>query len=507
VVSYRDENARPSAPTADFADDAGLAVAGWTPAMVAQLTQMIISRRFDTFADALSRVGNCARPIRLRGTSMRIDRLTGEVVSTYSSADHPDGVTYIRCGNRRTADCPSCSRQYAADLFQLIRAGVTGGKTVPRSVADNPLVFATVTAPSFGHVHSVQACGQPQASAHTCVHGVARRCRVVHAADVPALGTPLCDKCYDYTSQVVWQWWAPDLWRRFTIDLRRLIAKTLGVPGSRIDEVATLQYAKVAEYQRRGVVHFHALIRLDGPRRPEGFAPAPGQIDRSRLAALVRAAASAVRLTVPGVDRTDPERILAFGQQLEIRPVRIGRRSDDQNAPLVPEQVAGYLAKYATKSADDTGPTDSPHRRRIDATIRDLTSRALIATLEGDADADAYLRLGKWVRMLGFRGHFSSKSKRYAITLGALRRARHRASILIAEARASRRPLDLATLEADLLADADDDTTLVIGHWAYAGAGWNNDAEVTLALAAAARAREYAQQRAENRCTVTTRPS
>lgn len=37
---------------------------------------------------------------------------------------------------------------------------------------------------------------------------------------------------------------------------------------------------------------------------------------------------------------------------------------------------------------------------------------------------DDYARLGKWVRMLGFRGHFSSKSRKYSITLGALRRAR-----------------------------------------------------------------------------------
>ena len=91
------------------------------------------------------------------------------------------------------------------------------------------------------------------------------------------------------------------------------------------------------------------------------------------------------------------------------------------------------------------------------------------------------------------------QSHRYAITLGALRRARRRASALIAETRESGRPLDLAALEADLLADADDDTTLIIGHWNYAGAGWDNDAEQALALSAAARAREYAQQAAEQR--------
>ena len=46
------------------------------------------------------------------------------------------------------------------------------------------------------------------------------------------LGQPLCRDCYDYESHLVWQWWAPELWRRFTIDLRRALAKTLGVPES-----------------------------------------------------------------------------------------------------------------------------------------------------------------------------------------------------------------------------------------------------------------------------------
>jgi hypothetical protein len=389
---------------------------------------------------------------------------------------------------------------YAADVFHLIRAGVTGGKTVPESVAGNPLVFATLTAPSFGHVHSAQACGRPVRGSRHCRHGHTLHCLVRHGNDDPELGQPLCFDCYDHTSQVVWRW-APDLWRRFTIALRRLIAKTLGVPGDRVAHMATVQYAKVAEYQRRGVVHFHALIRLDGPRTPDGFAAAPAQITSRLLVRLVQAAVQTTRLSVPGVDDDDLARGLAFGQQLDVRPVRLGRRSDDPNAPLVPEQVAGYLAKYATKSADDTGPGSTVHGQRIRATIRDLAQRACLASVHGHDGADDYLLLGKWVHMLGFRGHFASKSHRYAVTLGVLRRARRRASMLIAETRESGRPLDLAALEADLLADADDDTTLIIGRWSYAGAGWDNDAEQALALSAAARAREYARQAAEQRST------
>ena len=100
--------------------------------------------------------------------------------------------------------------------------------------------------------------------------------------------------------------------------------------------------------------------------------------------------------------------------------------------------------------------------------------------------------------MLGFRGHFATKSRRYSITLGQLRRARQRAQARIAASRASGTPLDLAGLEADLLAD-EEETTLVIGRWSYLGTGWANDGETALATAAAARAREYAQERAAQR--------
>ena len=47
------------------------------------------------------------------------------------------------------------------------------------------------------------------------------------------------------------------------------------------------------------------------------------------------------------------------------------------------------------------------------------------------------------------------------------------------------------------MADDEDETTVVIGSWTYLGTGWRDAAEEALALAAAARAREYDQWRAE----------
>ena len=100
--------------------------------------------------------------------------------------------------------------------------------------------------------------------------------------------------------------------------------------------------------------------------------------------------------------------------------------------------------------------------------------------------------------MLGIRGHFSSKSRRYSIPLGRLRRARMRFQRLKADADRDGTPMDVADLENRLLAD-EEKTTLVVGSWTYQGTGWTNPGDKALADAAAARAREYAQWRVRER--------
>ena len=458
---------------------------------LSSIARRITSRTFSDWAEAASRVGHCAKPVRLRGTSTRYDRSTGEALSTYSSADEALGVTYVRCGNRREEQCPSCSRIYARDTFELIRAGVTGGKTVPASVGDNPLVFATLTAPSFGHVHGTRANGvkcRPRDRAVRCEHGRSVACFVSHTGDDPAIGSPVCEDCYDYDTHLVWQWWAPELWRRFTIALRRLIARRLNVTDSRLSDVATMQYAKVGEQQQRGVIHFHALVRLDGPKTAGGHEPAPATVDAATLSDLIAAAALSVTYTAAAVTDNDTSRLLRFGVQVDARPVTARKRDLLDSDTLSAEQVAGYLAKYATKTATTPGQQSSAHLVRLRATARELADCA--------DPIGEYGLMGKWVHMLGFRGHFSSKSRRYSVTLGQLRRARQRFQSFAAQAARDGIPLDVADLEARLMADDDEETTLVVGQWSYAGSGWDNDGDTALALAAAARAREYDQWKA-----------
>src|SRR5215831_4572685 len=91
--------------------------------------------------------GGCSRPVRLRGQVHHLDPATGEVLHTVSTADTPDGVIYTACGDRRASVCPACAQTYRADTYQLIRAGLVGGKGISESVATHPCVFATFTAP------------------------------------------------------------------------------------------------------------------------------------------------------------------------------------------------------------------------------------------------------------------------------------------------------------------------------------------------------------------------
>ncbi|MBO0846338.1 MAG: hypothetical protein J2P22_13080 [Nocardioides sp.] len=491
-----------------YGENAPLDLSGLTDAAAASTVARLVDGSFEEWAEAAAMVGYCARPVRLVGSSTTVDTTTGEILDTYSSTDAPLGVLYRACGNRRAEVCPSCSRVYARDTFELIRAGLAGGKTVPATVADNPLLFLTLTAPSFGPVHGPRPNPGAQADApggrcrprsgrgdrvDTCGHGRPTGCMATHDQDDPANGSPLCGDCYDWSSAVVWQWWAPELWRRTTIALRRGLADRLDVAERDLKQIASVQFAKVAEYQARGLVHFHALIRLDGPDGPGSPAP----IDGPTLAQLLDTAARAVRFTAPPVDAddaTDTTRVLAWGRQLDIRVVRAGNRTDDPDGPLTPEQVAGYLAKYATKDATTIrGETPREHLTRLASTCRHLADRAVKTD-----EHTPYRLLARWAHMLGFRGHFATKSRRYSVTLGRLRRARHRYQRMAAHARRRGEELETAGLEAHLLAD-EEETTLVIGSWAYQGTGWTNTGDETLALAAAARAREYHQWRARTR--------
>jgi hypothetical protein len=451
------------------------------PITVEQIVTRAGRRDFDRWADQVARCGHCSRPVRLRG---RIEHRSaqGRRVA-YSTDAEPDRVLLVRCGNRRAAACPSCSYEYAGDMWQLLYAGAAGGrKGVPDSIRSHPLVFATLTAPGFGPVHGTRTDRQPGSSARCrpprskpqlCPHGRPSWCTTVHGEDDPRLGEPLCRDCYDYAGHVAFNWHAPELWRRFTIAVRRVLARQAGVTATEFGRRCRVSFVKVAEFQRRGVVHFHGLIRLDGPG---DFDPPPIPVDAGRLAEAIRQAAAHVRLTVEMPDGSGL--VLRFGEQLDTQTVNGGPIGE-----LTPEHAARYIAKYATKSAEDFGLGD----RRITPDALPLLgvgehAARIVRTAWQLGDHDSYAGLRRWVHMLGFRGHFASKSRRYSTTLGAIRGERR-----------AYRQRQAAEHAREIGHHEHDDTTLVVARWEFAGLGYLSSGDAALALSSAARARERRQ--------------
>jgi hypothetical protein len=406
----------------------------------------------------------CAEPVRLTGRSVSVDAETGEILESFSSATQPSGELLKPCGTRRASRCAACAEVYKGDARQLVRAGLLGGKGVDASVSSHPTVFATLTAPSFGTVHRRPNSGGPcQAKgAGRCPHGRPLFCLTHHDEHDAILGEALCRECYDYDQAVLFNATVSELWRRTTIYAKRQLARLAHLSPEELDTTVRLSYIKVAEFQRRGVVHLHVLCRLDGA---DGAAP-PGDFSPSLLALALRIAVGRVRAPYP-----DDRGGARWGGQFDCRVLDATTRAT--------RRVANYLAKYATKGSDDDGALDRRLRSEADLARRALSPHlrqmAETAWRLGEDEGLARLHLRNWAHTLGLRSHFLTKSRRYSTTFTALRRARQ----------AHRRAEHLARDGVALPRCGD---LVVLGEWSYAGSGWPSHAEAFLITQEAERA-------------------
>jgi len=380
---------------------------------------------------------------------------------TYTSASLPDGVFLKACGSRSEVRCPACAQVYRGDARHLVRAGLEGGKGVSEAVAGNPAVFLTLTAPGFGAVHTIRAAGDCHSGRgrRRCVHDRPNVCTQRHRPSDEAVGTPLCPDCYDYAGAVLHNACTPELWRRTTIYLARQLACALGVSQAVAARRMRLSFCRVAEFQRRGVVHLHAVVRADGP---EGASPPIG------FEQLTEACAAAAR----SVSVSHARGTARWGKEMDVQVLGHG----DERAA----KVATYVAKYATKSSSEDPRLDG----RI-ASPQDLEARALpahlhrmVATaLELDAEPELrHLHLVRHAHRLGFGGHFLTKSRGYSTTFAALREARAQWN------------------EARRHGGQVPDDRITEGHWRAIGAGWANQGE---SLFASHQQRQRAEDRRE----------
>jgi hypothetical protein len=479
---------------------------------------------FPRWEQQLAATGYCHHPIRLAGKVEAIDRATGEARTMYDTGAEPGGVLLTACGNRREAVCPPCSDTYKRDARQLVRAGLAGGKGIPETITGHPCVFATLTAPSFGPVHARRKRGKTilpcrprrDAAQRRCPHGRDISCAVRHHENDPRLGQALCVDCYNYDAAVMFNHMASELWRRFTINLPRQLAALTGVTQRWLHDAVAVRYVKVAEYQARGVVHFHAVIRLD-EADPDSYRPPPPGYDAELLCQAIENAAALVRLDL-APDEDNPARpvmALRFGDQTDTKIVHRAAITGTGRA-LDVGAVANYIAKYVTKSLaapglptrriTDPGQLDRlgcsrHHRQMITAAWRIGTRHAKLVTRtwamprdQGSravgralADMKAAIaagdgRLRKWAHVLGYGGHCLTKSRAYSVTFGQLRTAR----------RDHQRTAHHPDGETDPWGrPLDDAVVLVLKTWTVTGTGHTTQAEADLAAASAARAREY----------------
>jgi uncharacterized Zn-finger protein len=362
------------------------------------------SKRARAIVTELNQAGGCTHPIRLKGET--VNAATGELRF---------GTLKVPCKDRREAVCPSCSRLYGADAWILVATGLNGGKGVPEGVATHPRVFATVTAPSFGAVHTRGTSSGRCHARHVrerCGHGQPVWCGEFHDRDDEQLGAPLCESCFDDRGAVLWNAHASILWDRTMVRLRRQLAATQGITTTELGRVAQVHYLKVAELQRRGLVHFHALLRADGAEGAEREPPEwlTSQLPSSTMAAVVRTT------QVRGIDDV-PRR---WGSQFDVADLCVLEGGD--------RRVAGYLAKYVTKTTDGSIAFARPfaHRLQIERleTSPHLRHLALTAwRLGGRKDLRA-LRLRAHAHTLGYRGQLMTKSRGYSTTFASLRGAR-----------------------------------------------------------------------------------
>jgi hypothetical protein len=388
--------------------------------VVVQMVRRAASPGFQSWWKKAENVGFCANPIHLSGTD------------TFGRAHQ----VLSRCNNRRALACPSCSDLYARDTWQLVHAGVHGGHHhMPSTIAEHPQVFVTLTAPGFGPVHTTRddtrnshgrRCHDPGRSRYRrCRHGKPLWCATIHGESDARVGQPLCEDCYDYTGHVLFAWHGPELWRRFTIGLRRLLDSHQRAIGEAATGVG-LNYVKVAEMQRRAIPHFHAVIRLDAPPVP-GEPPIPpvSSITATDLAILVQRAARAVTLTVTDPERPDDgdARVLRFGTQTDTQPLEPNHGHGPGEPPgRSGRSVAAYLAKYVTKSVAEFG-VGIRRMSPLAVAELDVTAyvRAILTTITDMAAHRAYAGLDRWLHTLGYRGHITTKSRLFSTTMGALR--------------------------------------------------------------------------------------
>lgn len=358
----------------------------------------------------------CQRPVRM--LKHGVNESTGEIAAEGKEV-------LMRCGTRLASRCPSCAALYRGDTRAILYAGLRAALD-----DDEQLIFLTLTAPSFGKTHQVAPTPPPRLSSRQKSAWLKRYhhpcgCGLTHApGDTRWKGLPLSPSSYDYEGQVKWNAAVGRLWSRTADELTR----ALGLPER-------VSYLAVAEWQARGAIHLHVIIRVPATVAL-GLVSDPAR--KGKRSTVVEQACHAAA-TYAGRGRSGHR--MQWGTQLVAEAVTTERTAF---------RTAGYLAKlvnYAVKDLDQSG-SDScrpraamveRHHERLNEAAEHLecggpgtdqrrlchyrqTGHSMGIPMENARrERCRSLRHRQW----GFRGHVVRKSRTWAsLTMGECRRRR-----------------------------------------------------------------------------------
>jgi hypothetical protein len=271
-----------------------------------------------------------------------------------------------------------------------------------------------------------------------------------------------------------------ELWRRTSIYILRTLGELAGMSVRAVSRYVRLSYIKVVEFQRRGSVHLHAVVRIDGASK--GLAPPPAPFDSERLARAVVLAVGKVHAPVAGENGPEARRV-RWGSQIDVAPIT--------EAANGRSRAAAYLAKYSTKTSDARGMLDHRLRAGIPEEMRLVLQLRRMVETSWRIGAEATYRelhLRAWAHTLGFRGHFATKSRRYSTTFGALRSARQEWRVAQTD-----------QIESRVVVDQRDQVSVEVREWEFIGMGYTTRGDAWLAAGLAKRAKAARRSMYEDR--------
>lgn len=348
----------------------------------------------------------CSRPIAL--TMTRADTRTGELTTR----------EYLKpCGNRLAERCPHCSEVYRRDAISVLRSGL---QTVENATI--PFTFITFTAPGaavFGPTHQRIVDEGKGRKSHVRRCG----CQKVHDEGDALIGTPLDPDTYAY-----------GLAADFNAHASRLFSVTMQRLGRVVGR--KLVYTRVAEFQTRGLIHYHVIVK--------------GIVTERSVQTVVRGGTD-LRIT-----KANTKRGPGTGERRRCDQVRAARHGEWTWGTQVDVQhvlpggkfgVGAYMVKllgYAVKGTDTSAEGPHQHRRRMQSAAlrtcecakdkktkrkRDCTIGSCVMpdghTLYQSAPSKKFCRshqlaFNGW----GFRGHVLAFSRAWGLTFKEVRAKR-----------------------------------------------------------------------------------